>query len=186
MRLFVALDLTPAIREEISQFCANMRAAMPDARWVRVESIHVTLKFIGEVKEDIVPKIREALAKVHSSAGVDLNVHGVGFFPNARRPRVFWAGMEASSNLANIAAQVETALEPIGIPRESREFRPHLTLARIESPRGIAALHGKLCEAGDVQFGSMRTSEMHLMQSELLRDGARHTRVAIFTFVDER
>jgi 2'-5' RNA ligase len=182
MRLFVALDLTPTVVEGISRFCERLRPATPDARWVRPEAIHVTLKFIGEVTGDRVADIRKALGAVHSDAPVELEIRGVGFFPDARRPRIFWAGINASPNLAEIAAQIESRLETLGIPRESREFRPHLTLARMEKARGLDQLHSALREAGDVQFGAVSTREMHLMRSELGRGGARYTNLETFDF----
>ena len=86
MRLFVALDLTVALREAIAQFCAKIRPALLDARWVRPEAIHVTLKFIGETSEDRVALIGKALSTVHSAAPVEMEFRGVGFFPDARRP----------------------------------------------------------------------------------------------------
>jgi len=185
MRLFVALHLTAAVRERIGKFCAEMRALLPDARWVRVEGIHVTLKFIGHVDDPRVPLIRQALAAIHSPSPVTLDFHGAGFFPNAKRAKIFWAGIDASPNLAPLAGDIEAKLEPLGITRESRDFRPHLTLARIENPRGLAAVHANLAHAGDVKFGKLATNEMHLMQSELGRGGARYTTVETFVFADE-
>lgn len=182
MRLFVALDLSESVRTAISTFCEKIRRAFPAARWVRPEGIHVTLKFIGEVNEDRVAPIQAALGKIHSTAPVELNFRGTGFFPNERRPRVFWVGIEASPNLAQIASEIESELEPIGIARESREFRPHLTLARIEEPRGIETLHAALQGAGPKEFGSTKTSEMHLYESKLGRGGAQYSRLATFHF----
>src|ERR1700722_2452166 len=104
MRLFVALDLSEEVRVAIAQFCEKLRGDFPSARWVRTEGIHVTLKFIGEVNEDRVAAIESALDAVKSSGPVEMSFRGVGFFPDARRPRVFWAGIEGSPNLAEIAA----------------------------------------------------------------------------------
>jgi 2'-5' RNA ligase len=182
MRLFVAMDPTAAVREAIVQFCEKVKPALSDARWVRPEGIHVTLKFIGEVDDSKVPAIRDALSAVHSAARVELSFHGVGFFPEARRPRVFWAGVEASPSLAEIVAQIESRLEPLGIARESRKFQPHLTLARIEKAGGVERLHAELLRAGEPQFGTICTGEFHLMQSELGRGGARYTKIETYDF----
>jgi 2'-5' RNA ligase len=149
---------------------------------VRSEGIHVTLKFIGEVNEDRLAAIESALATVKSSAPVEMNFRDVGFFPGARRPRVFWAGIDGSPNLAEIAARIETQLEPFGIARESREFKPHLTLARIQDARGIEKLHDALRKQSTIDFGSVRTNEMHLYQSQLGRDGAKYIRLKTFAF----
>ena len=126
--------------------------------------------------------IRKVLASVHSTSPVEMEFRGVGFFPDARRPRVFWAGIIASPNLVKIAKEIESRLEPLGIARESHEFRPHLTLARIESAKGLEKFHAALREAGEPRFGNVRTSEMHLMQSELCRGGARHTKIETYDF----
>jgi 2'-5' RNA ligase len=182
VRLFVALDLSDVVRTEIARFCEALRAEFPSPRWVRGEGIHVTLKFIGEVSDDRVEKIGNALSAVAPSAPVEMNFRGTGFFPNERRPRVFWIGIVATPNLAEIAAQVETQLEPLGIARESREFKPHLTLARIEETRGIEKLHDAIRRSAPVDFGTVRTNEMYLYRSELGRSGAKYTRVKTFAF----
>lgn len=182
MRLFVALDLNESVRDAIAQFSDKLRAAFPAARWVRPEGIHVTLKFIGEIDDPLVPRIRMALSEVRSSAPVEMIFRGVGFFPNEKRPRVFWVGIDASHNLAEIAADVENRLAPLGITPESRAFRPHITLARIDEARGLEKLHTSVRDAGAVQFGAVRTSELHLYRSELVRGGSRYTRVESFTF----
>jgi RNA 2',3'-cyclic 3'-phosphodiesterase len=182
VRLFVALNLNDEVRAAIDQFCDKLRLEFPSARWVRTEGIHVTLKFIGEVASDVRPRIESALGNVHSDAPVEMMFRGTGFFPDARRPRVCWAGIDASPNLADVAAQVESQLEPLGIARESREFKPHLTLARIPETRGIEKLHDALRKLGPADFGMVRTNEMHLFQSELVRGGAKYTCLKTFTF----
>lgn len=184
MRLFVALDLNDAVRTALAAFCEALRVEFPSARWVRSEAIHVTLKFIGEVSEDRVEKIENALSVVNSGVPVEMTVRGTGFFPNERRPRVFWIGIDATPNLAEIAAQVETQLEPLGIPRESREFKPHLTLARIEETRGIEKLHEAIRQVAPADFGTIRTNEMYLYRSELGRGGAKYTRVKTLAFAE--
>jgi 2'-5' RNA ligase len=182
MRLFVAMDLSESVRVALAQFCDKLRAEFPSARWVRTEGIHVTLKFIGEVQETLVREIEAALLSVRSEEPVQMSFRGAGFFPDERRPRVFWAAIDASQNLAQIAARIESRLEPLGIARESREFKPHLTLARIQDSRGIEKLHDELRRRGPLDFGSMRTSEMHLYRSELGRGGAKYTRLKTFDF----
>jgi 2'-5' RNA ligase len=179
------MDLSGAVRAEIAKFCDGLREIIPTARWVRPEGMHVTLKFIGEVGEDSVQSIQAALQKIRCPSPVDMVFKSIGFFPNERRPRVFWVGISHSPNLAEIAADIESRLEPLGIAQETREFKPHLTLARFDDSRGIEALHSAIRKAGDVKFGGVHTSEFHLFQSELMRDGAKHTRLATFRFMPE-
>jgi RNA 2',3'-cyclic 3'-phosphodiesterase len=186
MRLFVALDLGESVRVALSEFCDKLRVEFPSARWVRTAGIHVTLKFIGEVQETLVPQIEAALCNVHFDEPVEMKFRGAGFFPDARRPRVFWVGIDSSPNLAKIAAQIESQLEPLGIARESCEFKPHLTVARIQDSRGIEKLHDALRRQGPLDFGTMRTSEMHLYRSELGRGGAKYMRLKTFAFAPMR
>jgi 2'-5' RNA ligase len=147
--------------------------------------MHLTLKFIGEVSPEKVARIQDELRGVRSTA-VEMNFRNTGFFPNARHPRVFWAGIEASPNLAGMAAEIEQRIETLGISRESRSFRPHLTLARFQSEDGLPALHEALAQLGALEFGATRTEEFHLYQSTLKRGGAEYTRLATVRFVEPR
>lgn len=180
MRLFVALDLPAEVRGALGAFIGRLAPLCRGARWVRPESLHVTLKFIGEASEENVGRIRDALGRIPAMAPVRMRFRGAGFFPDARRPRVFWAGIEAGPELAALAAAVEAALEPLGIPRERREFRPHLTLARLKSDGGLAALREELARAGDLEFGAATADAFYLYQSLLRPSGAEYVRQASF------
>ena len=180
MRLFVALDIPHAVRLAIAAAAAKWEQACRAARWVRIEDAHVTLKFIGEIPSEKVAQIQAALASVRGPARIELTFRGVGFFPNAKRPRVFWAGIEAGPELAGLAGAVEAVLEPQGIARESRPFSPHLTLARFDSPAGLERLHAEIAAAGTLDFGRAAAEEFHLYQSVLKRGGAEYTRLASY------
>jgi 2'-5' RNA ligase len=180
MRLFVATDIPEDVRAALAALVASLRSTCRDARWARIEGLHVTLKFIGEIPEGKVGAIVSALRGVPVAKPIALNFRGLGFFPNERRPRVLWAGVEAGSELPTLAAAVETALIPVGISREDRAFSPHLTLARFDSPRGLERLHATMEAAGPHEFGGSVAKEFHLYQSILKRGGAEYTRVATF------
>jgi RNA 2',3'-cyclic 3'-phosphodiesterase len=184
VRLFVALDIPVPVRVAIETLVTKLRPACPQARWVRLEGAHITLKFIGEVPANTQEPIRSALASLRPPGPIEMDFRGVGFFPNERRPRVFWAGIEAGKALADLAMAVEMALEPLGIPRESRAFSPHLTLARFDSPRGLDGLRKAIAAAGDLEFGRSTAVEFHLYQSVLKRGGAEYTRLATWLFVE--
>jgi 2'-5' RNA ligase len=109
MRLFVALDLEDAIRERIALFVRGVQNFAPETRWVSPESLHVTLKFIGETPEEDRDRIHDALGAVQA-APISLAFRGYGFFPTARTARVFWQGIEADAGLAKLAADVDTVL----------------------------------------------------------------------------
>lgn len=186
MRLFVAMDIPEDVRSNLGALAAKLRLAFRNARWARVEGLHVTLKFIGETPPEKAAKIEAALASVPSRAPISLNFRGLGLFPNERRPRVLWAGVEAGSDLAALAAAVDAALHPLGIAREERTFSPHLTLARFDAPRGLDALHAAIEKVGPLEFGGTIAKEFHLYQSILKPGGAEYTRLATFSFTERK
>ncbi len=183
MRLFIALEIPSAVRENLAALLVMLRAITKEPRWVHAENLHVTLKFLGEVGEDRLDAVRGALGKVRSQQAVAVEFRGLGFFPNEKNPRVLWAGVEASANLKTLAADIEGAMEKLGFPREKREFSPHLTLARFERPRLPEPLRKAIAENAQQEFGSLRTSEFHLIQSKLKRSGAEYTTLTTFLFV---
>ena len=192
MRLFIALDIDDAIRERISRFLDGVSAFAPDARWVRPESLHVTLKFIGEQPESAVEPIRHALAHIQASAS-GIRFRGYGFFPTAKSLRVFWIGLEAGPELPALATAIDQKMASLGIPKEDHAFSPHLTLARgaggSGSPRRNKAdapnqifqrLQEKLAALPAVEFGTMTTREFFLYQSQLSPKGSNYTKLARF------
>ncbi|HEY6268898.1 MAG TPA: RNA 2',3'-cyclic phosphodiesterase [Candidatus Acidoferrum sp.] len=185
MRLFVALEIPSTVRKNLAELVNSLRAVSPQTRWVRPENLHVTLKFIGEVPETQLASIRTALAQVRSDRPVTLDFGGLGFFPNERHPRVFWAGIEASPNLKTLAADIEKATETLSIAREQRPFSPHLTLARFEPPRLPDQLRTAIQENAGREFGSLRTHQFHLIESKLKPSGAEYTTVESFSFAAE-
>jgi RNA 2',3'-cyclic 3'-phosphodiesterase len=180
VRLFVALDVPAWVREALADLSARLKKSCSGARWVRLESVHITLKFIGEVSLETVEKIREALGSLPQFPPILLRFAGLGFFPNARRPSVFWAGVEAGPQLAKLAGAIEAKLEPLGVPAEKRDFHPHLTLARFESPQGTQALAAAVEGLEAPEFGSETFHEFHLYQSVLKRSGAEYTRLVTY------
>ena len=180
MRLFVAMDIPEEVRAAVAVLVERLRPSSRDAHWARIEGLHVTLKFIGEIPEEKLGPIVSALKDVVFAKPIAFRFRGLGFFPNERRPRVLWAGIDSGPELAALAAAVETALIPLGIAREDRAFSPHLTLARFDSPRNLERLHTAIEAAGPLEFGITIAKEFHLYQSILKRGGAEYTRVATF------
>ena len=192
MRLFVALDIDDGIRERMARFAEGVAGFAPEARWVKAESLHVTLKFIGEQAEDSVERIKQALTTVTGSA-IPIQFRGYGFFPTAKSARVFWIGMEAGPELATLAGAVDERMAALGIPKEERVFSPHLTLARAAggsgSPRwrkedgpnrGFQRLQEKLAALPAPEFGSMTAREFVLYQSRLSPKGSTYTKLERF------
>lgn len=187
MRLFVALDLPAEVRQELRNLIERLSKVCPDARWVRPEGIHITLKFIGHVDATKADSIRQALEPIRSDRPIEMKFRGLGFFPNGRRPRVAWCGAEGSSNLAKLAAEIEGAIEPLGIACETRPFTPHLTLSRIDPVKVRRAQIEKLVESAkkfaSTAFGAARETEFHLYESVTKPSGAEYKRLQSFPFL---
>jgi RNA 2',3'-cyclic 3'-phosphodiesterase len=192
MRIFIALDLDNGIRERIARFTDGVSGFAPDARWVRPESLHVTLKFIGEQSEEAVEGIKQALSGVKAGA-IEIRFRRYGFFPGAKAPRVFWVGIEAGEELASLAGIINERMASLGIPKEEHAFSPHLTLARGKgrsgSPkwskgdgpnRGFKKLQEKLEAMLLPEFGTMTARTFFLYQSQLSPRGSIYTKLAEF------
>ena len=190
MRLFIALDIEDAIRARIATFMDGVSGFAPDARWVKAESLHVTLKFIGEWERDRLPQLEATLQAVQSGPTV-LAFRGHGFFPTARAARVFWVGIEADANLAELARKVDEACASLGMAREERAFSPHLTLARGKSGapgrrrddrpnRKFELLQQKLASWVAPDFGTMTAREFFLYESKLSPAGSHYSKLKRF------
>ncbi len=190
MRLFVALDLDESIRDRIRLFMDGVRNFAPDVRWVRPESLHVTLKFIGEKPSESVNELKSALSTIPATP-FSITFQGYGFFPTSKSPRVFWIGMQAGPELAKLALSIDGASAALGIPKEEHSFTPHLTLARAgsgaprrqkgDSPnRNFQRLQEKLAALPTPEFGTMTAHGFFLFESELGRGGSRYKKLAGF------
>jgi len=191
MRLFIALDIDDAIRQRIAGFMDGVRGFAPEARWVKPDSLHITLKFIGEKPDDSVAQIKQQLATI-AGQPFDLLFRAHGFFPTPKAPRVFWVGIEAGSELGALAAAIDDAMSALGIPKETHAFSPHLTLARggkSGAPRRqkgdgpnnrFDQLARKLAAVAPPEFGTMTAREFFLFQSQLSRGGSQYTRLQRF------
>jgi len=197
MRLFMALDIDDAIRERLTRFVDGVRNFAPDARWVKPESLHITLKFIGEQPDASLEKVKQALAEVSASTN-DIQFRGYGFFPTPKSARVFWIGMESGPQLAALAAAIDDKMASLGIAKEERAFSPHLTLARSAggsgSPRwrkgdkpnrAFQHLQEKLAALPAPEFGTMTPHEFFLYQSQLSPKGSKYTKLARFQLQSE-
>ena len=190
MRLFVALEIPAAVRDNLAALLKDLRdlslrVGDKRGRWVRPENLHVTLKFIGEAADTKLEGIRDALAKIRSDAPIDLQFRGLGYFPHEKHPRVLWVGLNASANLALLAGDIDRALEAQGVAPEKRAFAPHVTLVRFEPP----GLHEKLGAAiqknSQREFGSFQARDFHLIESKLRPSGAEYTTLASFPLMRE-
>ena len=192
MRTFVALDIDNSIRQRLQLFIDGVSGFAPDARWVRAESLHVTLKFIGEKPDDVVEQIEQALSAIRAEP-IAITIRSYGFFPTPRAARVFWIGIESGSPLATLAKTIDEGLCTLGIAKEDHPYTPHLTLARAAgrsgtphrtphdaSNKNFQRLQEKLGALPTPEFGTMTAREFFLYQSQLSRGGSRYTKIARF------
>ena len=175
MRVFIAVEISNEIRKELAQVQRALGPVTDTARWVAPESIHITLKFIGEIPEKRIKEIDEALTGFRWNP-FTVTVHGVGFFPGMRSPRVFWAGMEAPT-MAGLAEELDARMERLGFEKERRAFRPHLTLARARETRMDSSLVTAASQYTEHEFGSFLVDRVFLFQSTLEPSGAVHERL---------
>jgi RNA 2',3'-cyclic 3'-phosphodiesterase len=192
VRLFIALDIDDAIRKRIELFLEGVRGFAPEARWVRPESLHITLKFIGEKPPEAVDSLKEALGGIRVPPFA-VAPRGFGFFPTPKSPRVFWVGIQAGPELQWLAAGVDEITARSGVPKEEHAFSPHLTLARKSggsgtprSQRGdgpnrvFQRLQERLAAMPTPEFGTMTAHEFFLYRSQLSRNGSRYTKLQRF------
>ena len=134
VRAFIAIDISPAIQEQLQLVCEHLDGVLNGlpVRWVPINNIHLTLKFLGDVSETNLVHINEALTGAGAAhKPFELSVGGLGVFPSVHRPRVIWVGVEANNECHAFKRRIETDTERLGYPVEKREFSPHLTLGRV-------------------------------------------------------
>ena len=184
-RVFLAIDLPGDVKEQIMAIQNKLKFLLEGVRWVRPEAIHLTLKFFGDIRSDDTARISEMIAeKTRDAAPMTLNTDNIGAFPNLERPRVLWLGMTGDVQRLMILQQViEAGLEPHGFKREKRKFRPHLTLGRAKSSRGmILGLSEAVITENHYNTGDFTAQGLTLFQSELRPGGAVYTNLAYFQF----
>ena len=179
MRLFTAIDLPEEVRDNLRSLLARLK---PLARinWSPAANLHVTTKFIGEWPEARLDEMKRALAAIPRCGAFDISIRGLGWFPNDRRPRVLWAGVEAGEQLATLVRATEQAVAELGVPAEDRSYSPHLTLARIRETVPLDALRSALAKA-TADFGSFRATDFFLYLSA----GGKYTRLAAFPLYEK-
>jgi len=188
LRTFIAVELDQELKATLAGIQARLRGAVPPraVRWVQPEGIHLTLKFLGDTPLDKVERIKAALAQAAAQIpAFAVTVGGVGCFPDARRPRVVWVGVqEPSGSLARLWRAVESNVAPLGFPTEKRPLSPHLTLGRVQRyassaevrdiGQAVAALSAEMTGAQD----EMAVSSVAYIKSDLRPTGAVYTILA--------
>lgn len=177
VRLFLAINFAPEVRQAIAEAIAPLRVVAPDLSWIREPQLHLTVKFLGEQPEDLAPRITASMNAVCGRYRVvDAQIGGLGAFPNFRRPRVVWIGVSPEPKLELLHHDVETACEALGLPIDGKPFRPHLTLARVKPRAAKSDTMRNLAHAAkEVAFSEeVVISSIDLMESELTTVGSRY------------
>ena len=179
IRSFIAIDFPEEIRKALEDIQKELKQCGAGVRWVKPGSIHLTLKFLGNIHPAQVEDIALAVAQeIRDEPPITLGAAGLGAFPSRRKPRVIWIGMEGEvQRLTRIQTRVENALEPLGFVREKRGFRPHLTIGRVKDRRKLQALIDAMAELKIPEFDSFDVTEIILYKSDLRPTGAIYTKL---------
>lgn len=179
MRLFVAIDLPYEVRRNL-ELLLQMLRPKADIQWSPPSNLHVTTKFIGEWPEEDLDILKQALAEIPPPGEFRVDIQGLGWFPDGKNPRVFWAGIRADESLPRLARATEDACEALGIAREDRPYSPHLTLARIRRPVDLSPLRKAVETLPSDHFGRFTATQFHLYESKLRPGGSIYTKIASF------
>jgi 2'-5' RNA ligase len=186
LRSFIAIELPETIKSALAELQQELKRSEADIRWVKPENIHLTLKFLGNIEEKLVDDIVKAIETTcNKYPEFDLEIKGMGVFPNIKSPRVIWVGVNSSEILTDLQHNIESEMAALGFEPENRKFTPHLTLGRFKSSRGKEALLEDIKLHKDSKLGLINVKSVYLMRSDLSPAGARYTRIAEISLMGE-
>jgi len=176
IRSFIAIDLPDSLRRRLEALVQDLRKSNAQVGWVRIEGIHLTLKFLGNVEPGLIEEIKPVLAGVAlQTPPISIEPAGCGAFPTIKSPRVVWVGLRGQIGpLAELVRRVELAMAPFGFRPEGRPFKPHITLGRVKGSRRLEALQQILFAHRDFTAEPFDAVEVVLYKSDLRPDGARY------------
>jgi 2'-5' RNA ligase len=183
MRAFIAAELPASIRSPIDDVIADLRGApgSEHVRWVPSASIHLTLKFLGEISQSSQELLTTVMAREAARyEPFEVEVAGLGCYPNPRKPRILWIGLAAPSTLVSLQHELDAAASRLGYPSEEREFSPHLTIGRVQqsaTAAGLQAIRDHLLHKPVGKLGTIRLEAIHLFKSVLQPAGPVYTRL---------
>jgi RNA 2',3'-cyclic 3'-phosphodiesterase len=180
MRLFLAVEFEQKLRRALRDATAPLREIVPDAGWVSEDRLHLTLKFLGEQPESLVPPLTAAMGEIAGRHWpVPMRFRGVGAFPNLRRPHVIWVGIEPTPKLELLQHDVEAGCAALGVEVEGKPFRPHLTIGRLRGTEDREAVRELARVAREIGVRAHTVvSAIDLVQSTLTPAGRRYERLA--------
>ena len=179
IRVFLAVELSFNIQEKLFALQQQLKGILPPINWVRPESIHLTLKFLGYVDPSLVSPLLSALEPIGEKyAPFSVDVRGLGVFPQVKHPRIVWVGLTGNTQvLQDLVFEIDVVLETMGFPPEEKTYHPHLTLARIKRENakvGSALIQTRALES-DQLLGTLIVDRFTLFQSDLDSTGSRYT-----------
>jgi len=181
LRTFLAIDLPSALHAALAEKQQHLKREFPRISWVKPENLHITLKFLGETPESKLDELQLVVSQAVSEfSPFVITLRGFGVFPDTRAPRTLWIGLDGEEEvLRDLAARIESAVEPLGFPPEGKPFRPHLTLARIKKDHREI---GKAIEKAGILadpfiFGRLLVEQVSFLKSDLRPSGSVYTKL---------
>ena len=177
MRVFLALELDDSIKKQLIRLQQRLDAVGAEVRWVHSQQIHLTMKFLGELSDELAADLCRLCQNVSAQFGpFEFEVRGAGCFSNHGRPRVIWIGIgDPSGFVRRLHERIEKTLAPLGLRRELRAFKPHVTLGRVRSGKNTLDLRSAVKKNEDFDAGVQQAQEITVLSSQLSPDGPVHT-----------
>ena len=182
MRLFTALELNTKVIANLTELVRRLRPVAP-IRWVHPQNMHVSLKYIGDWPESRLDTLIRSLSEVRVTQPMTVPLAGLGYFPSAQRPRVFWVGAENTPPLRQLASGVDFQVSELGVAPEVRPYIPHLTLGQIISDEPLDEFHKMIEDLPSREFGAITPDRFALFESTVTDGGPQCRRVAEFPFL---
>ncbi|HRZ86846.1 MAG TPA: RNA 2',3'-cyclic phosphodiesterase [bacterium] len=186
IRAFIAVKLDPQLQKALGELQRQLKRGGAGMKWVEPENIHLTIKFLGDVPADRIDEVKTAVAGVAArSGGIDMSFANIGVFPDLRRPRVVWAGVEqGKEELGRLAEDIEAACGALGFAKEERPFVSHVTIARVKELGSPQRFLESLRPHQGKEFGRMRATRLSLIKSTLTPNGPKYDTIADACFSD--
>jgi 2'-5' RNA ligase len=176
MRTFIAVDIPQEVKQKIDAVSASLKKYGGRVSWVRAANLHLTMKFLGEIDDGLLPGLKRALEeRLSGSSRFQFTLKNLGAFPNFRRPRVIWIGIDSGvRELTDLAVRVDEATGSLGFEKETRPFSAHLTIARVKDPGTVTDLVSEVEKTG-FESGPIDAEEVIIMKSQLTPRGSIYT-----------
>lgn len=181
IRSFIAIELDDSLKHTLKAVQVSLARELPEFRWVDVNGIHLTLKFLGEVEESKLKEVHAQLAEICQTINFfTIRLKSVGCFLRGGGHGIVWVGVEELVELSRFHQLVEESMNRLGFEKEKQRFKPHLTLGRSKTIKDKARLHKVVEKRKDCEIGVLRVDSVSLMKSELRPQGARYTQLGVF------